>query len=60
MAAREQGPAWTPALAPQVGQRVMVRGVEGRIVRVRPMGTVDVALAGGRLVRVSGLAFEKK
>lgn len=43
---------------PTIGQLVTVRGVQCRIVKVRPMGTIDVvALDGSRAWRVSGLAF---
>lgn len=45
-------------MMPVVGQLVVVRGVQCRIVKVRPMGTIDVvSLCGQYAWRVSGLAF---
>lgn len=44
--------------APQVGQPCKVYGVWCRIVKVHPLGTIDVeALDGSRAWRVSGLGF---
>lgn len=44
---------------PKVGDRIVVRGVECRVYRILPFGTMDVeAMDGsGRRWRVSGLAF---
>lgn len=45
-------------MKPEVGMLMMVRGVQCRIVKVRPFGTVDVvSLCGAFSWRVSGLAF---
>lgn len=48
--------AFTP---PVIGQLVTVRGIECRIIAIRPMGTVDVEATDGtgRCWRVSGLPF---
>ena len=41
---------------PKVGQRVVVRGVDCEIVKVRPFGTIDVVSLDGKYAwRVSGL-----
>ena len=41
---------------PAVGQIIRVRGMDCRIVKVRPLGTVDVVSLCGRFAfRVSGL-----
>ena len=40
---------------PQLGQRIIVRGLVCVIVAIRPAGTIDVVAANGRAFRVSGL-----
>jgi hypothetical protein len=49
-------------MRPQPGQIVYLRGVECRIVRIRPAGTIDVEATdrSGRRWRVSGLPFVEK
>lgn len=43
---------------PNIGDRIMVRGIECRIFKVHAFGTVDVeTVDGSRAWRVSGLAF---
>lgn len=45
---------------PQIGQTVMVYGVECEIVKVRAAGTVDVAEKNGpRAWRITGLAWSR-
>lgn len=44
--------------APRIGQIVVVRGVTCRIVRILPLGTIDVESTCGQYAwRLSGLAF---
>jgi hypothetical protein len=43
---------------PQIGQQITVRGITCKIVKIRPMGTLDVvSLCGSYAFRVSGLTF---
>lgn len=43
---------------PKVGQLMTVRNVRCRIVKIRPLGTLDlVSLCGNYAYRVSGLPF---
>lgn len=43
---------------PKVGQLIVVRGIQCRIVNVLPMGTLDcISLDGKHSFRVSGLMF---
>ena len=45
-------------MKPQIGQIVKVYGVDCRIVKIHPFGTIDVVrLDGSRAYRLSGLAF---
>ena len=46
-------------LPPTLGQLVTVRGIECRIIAIRPFGTIDVQPTDGseRCWRVSGLSF---
>jgi hypothetical protein len=48
------------ATLPKVGQLVKVYGLQCRIFKVRPAGTIDVlSLDGTHAYRVSGLGFVK-
>lgn len=42
---------------PQCGQMINVRGVMCKIVKLRPLGTLDAQAPDGRTFRVSGLPF---
>ena len=43
---------------PEIGMIVIVRGVRCRIVRILPLGTIDVEEIGGNGAwRISGLSF---
>lgn len=43
---------------PTIGQTITVRGIQCKIIKVRPFGTIDVeSLDGAKHWRLSGLSF---
>jgi hypothetical protein len=44
---------------PEIGQLITVRGLQCRITRIHPLGTLDVEATdgSGRCFRLSGLSF---